>query len=93
MFQKVSSREFYSQFRRLCRDYSKGFPCENLAHCVQQFQAVLSSNSSGIDDLYVMELFQIMLEEFRDECVRRIDELGKYCPRNRDVSGCDSGNR
>lgn len=81
MFQKVSNREFYSQFRQLCKDYSKGFPCENLASCVRDFQKVLSANRSGVDDLMVMELFQILLDEFRDECVRRIEQMGRYCQR------------
>lgn len=81
MFQKVSNREFYSQFRQLCKDYSRGFPCEHLAYCVREFQQVLSANHSGVDDLMVGELFQILLDEFQEECVRRIDRMGRYCAR------------
>lgn len=81
MFQRIKPDEFYSRFRQLCKDYAKGFPCENLSFCVRQFEGVLSANRKGIDDLMVKELFQIMLDEFRDECVTRIEEFGRFCPR------------
>ena len=81
MFQRVTNDEFYLQFRALCKEYAKGFPCENLAFCVKQFQEILLSNRKGIDDSMVMEIFQILFEEFCAECVRRIEEIGKYCCR------------
>lgn len=81
MFQKMAVSEFHSRFRELCRDYAKCFPCENLAFCVRQFEDVLKHNRKTIDDLMVMEIFQIMLEEYRDECVSRIEQMGKFCPR------------
>ena len=81
MFQRIKPDEFYSQFRQLCNEYAKGFPCENLASCVRQFHDVLKHNRKTIDDLMVMEIFQIMLDEFQEECVRRIEEFGKYCRR------------
>ena len=81
MYQRIRPDEFYSRFRQLCKDYAKGFPCENLSYCVRQFEDILKHNRKTIDDLMVMDIFQIMLEEFRDECVRRIEEFGRFCPR------------
>ena len=81
MFQRVKPDEFYSQFRQLCKEYAKGFPCECLAYCVREFQDVLSANRKCIDNSYVAVLFQIMLDEFQEECVRRIEEFGRFCPR------------
>lgn len=81
VYQRIRPDEFYSQFRKLCKEYSKGFPCENLSFCVRQFEDVLRHNRKTIDDSMVMDIFQIMLEEFRDECVRRIEEFGRFCPR------------
>lgn len=89
MSERVTKNEFYSQFHSLCKEYAKGFPCENLAFSIQEFQHVLFFNRKGIDDLMVAEIFQILLDEFRSECVARIGEIGRYCPRERFGSSGD----
>lgn len=79
-FRRINHRDFFSRFRGLCREYAEGFPCENLAFCVRQFEEVLENNRRTIDDGMVLDIFQVMLEEYRDACVRRIEAFGEQCP-------------